>query len=66
MAISGFDTQPLVDVIVRVGRLVVDHPEIAELDINPAIVGSAGCQVADIQITLAPADHPDAPLRRLV
>ena len=57
--------EPLVDTVVRIGRLVVDHPEIDELDINPAIVGSAGCQVADVHITLTANDHLDTPLRSL-
>jgi acyl-CoA synthetase (NDP forming)/GNAT superfamily N-acetyltransferase len=65
LATAGFPTASLVDMIVRVGRLVADHPEIAELDINPAIVGSAGCQVADVRISLAVSDHLDTPLRRL-
>lgn len=62
---AGFDTAPLVDAIVRVGRLVADHPEIEELDINPAIVGAAGCQVADVHLTLTSTDRVDTPLRRL-
>jgi acyl-CoA synthetase (NDP forming) len=32
------DRDALVDLIVRVGRLAADHPEIAELDLNPVLV----------------------------
>lgn len=32
------DRAALVDVVVRIGRLAADHPEIAELDINPLLV----------------------------
>jgi acetyltransferase len=32
------DRGALVDLIVRVGRLAADHPEIAELDLNPVLV----------------------------
>lgn len=62
---AGLSIAPLVDAIVRIGRLVADHPEIVELDINPAIVGASGCHVADVRIRLSPADRPDTPLRRL-
>ncbi|MGD9996817.1 MAG: GNAT family N-acetyltransferase [Ilumatobacteraceae bacterium] len=65
LASAGIDTAPLVDAIVRIGRLVADHPEIAELDINPAVVGATGCEVVDVRITLGPGDHHDEPLRRL-
>jgi acyl-CoA synthetase (NDP forming)/GNAT superfamily N-acetyltransferase len=58
--------EQLVDTIVRVGRLVADHPEIAELDLNPVIVGRAGCHVVDARLELS-ADIPaESPLRRLV
>ena len=36
------DRAALVDAIVRVGQLAADHPEIAELDINPLLVLPAG------------------------
>ena len=36
------DRDALVDAIVRVGQLAADHPEIAELDINPLLVLPAG------------------------
>ena len=45
---------------------MADHPEIDELDINPAIVGAAGCQVADVHLTLTvdrPTRHAAAPAR---
>jgi len=36
------DRAALADAIVRVGQLAADHPEIAELDINPLLVLPAG------------------------
>jgi len=36
------DRAALVDAIVRVGRLAADHPQIAELDINPLMVLAEG------------------------
>jgi acetyltransferase len=65
LASAAIDTAPLVDAIVRIGRLVADHPEIVELDINPVVVGAAGCEVVDVRITLGAGDHRDEPLRRL-
>ena len=47
----------------RVGQLVSDHPRIAELDINPLIVGPAGqgSTVADARIRLgAAAGQPES------
>ena len=32
------DRAALVDAIVRIGHLAADHPEIAELDVNPLLV----------------------------
>jgi acyl-CoA synthetase (NDP forming) len=66
LANAGIDSGPLVDAIVRIGRLVADHPEIDELDINPAVVGVAGCQVVDVRIALGSTEHLDEPLRRLI
>lgn len=49
------DVSALVGALQRLGRLVTDFPEIAELDINPLIVGPKGAEpvVADARIVLA-------------
>ena len=36
--VTPADRDALIDAIVRVGRLAADHPDIAELDINPLLV----------------------------
>jgi acetyltransferase len=36
------DRAALIDAIVRIGHLAADHPEIAELDVNPLLVLPAG------------------------
>ena len=36
------DREALVEALLRVGQLVVDFPEIEELDINPFVVFEAG------------------------
>jgi len=50
------DLEQLQDVLVRTGRLVMDHPRIVEIDLNPFLAhphaGEAG--VVDVRIRLAP------------
>jgi len=62
---AGFDSSPLVDAIVQAAHLASDHPEIAELDLNPVIVSEAGAVVTDAHIRLLPRQHEDGPIRRL-
>jgi len=49
------DVAGIEDCLVRLGQLVTDFDSIAELDINPLLVGSAeqGCAVADVRIRIA-------------
>ncbi len=58
------DTPALEDQITRVAALVDDFPEIAELDLNPVIVGPSGAITVDVRIRLAPAAPIPSPLRR--
>jgi acetyltransferase len=58
------DIDAIKDCILRLSQLVSDHPEIAELDINPLIVypEGEGCVVADSRILLVrpePCGGPD-------
>jgi acetyltransferase len=48
------DIDAIKDCILRLSQMVTDHPEIAELDINPLIVypEGKGCVVADSRILL--------------
>jgi acyl-CoA synthetase (NDP forming)/RimJ/RimL family protein N-acetyltransferase len=62
---SGFDSAPLVDAIVLAAQLASDHPEIAELDLNPVIVSDAGAVITDATVRLGPHIAEDGPLRRL-
>ena len=48
------DEQALRDVLLRVSELVRVAPEIQELDLNPAIVLSAGVKVADVRLRVEP------------
>ena len=51
------DIDAIKDCILRLSQMVTDHPEVAELDINPLIVYpmGKGCVVADSRILL---NHP--------
>lgn len=48
------DVESIVGVILRMSAMVVNHPEIAECDINPLIVHAdgQGCSVADSRVML--------------
>ena len=48
------DKASVTSLLLRIGRLVDDVPEIAELDLNPVIAGPAGCVVVDARVRVAP------------
>jgi len=62
----GYRRAPAVDVvaleqlILRVAAMANDVPELAELDLNPVIVGADGVVAVDVKVRLAPA-HPHRP-----
>ena len=51
------DVRALEDVLLRVGRLVDDVPEVAELDCNPLVVSATGVLALDLKVRLAPVDR---------
>jgi acyl-CoA synthetase (NDP forming)/RimJ/RimL family protein N-acetyltransferase len=55
----------LAELVARVSQLAADHPQVAELDINPAIVNHEGCWVVDATLTLAEHDRVGRTPRRL-
>ncbi|GAA1676258.1 bifunctional GNAT family N-acetyltransferase/acetate--CoA ligase family protein [Glycomyces endophyticus] len=60
------DTEALTDLLVRLGRLAEDLPEIAELDLNPVMPVRYGVQAVDLKMRLARVgDEPDPVARRL-
>jgi acyl-CoA synthetase (NDP forming)/GNAT superfamily N-acetyltransferase len=60
------DTTALEDLLLRVGRLAEDLPEVAELDLNPVLAGTRGVLAVDVKLRLAPAlDEPDTYVRAL-
>ncbi len=48
------DVAALEDVVHRVGALAAAHPEIAEMDLNPVVVGEHGASIVDGRIRIAP------------
>jgi len=53
------DVSGLEHLIVAVGQLADEVPQIAELDLNPVLVAASGCSVVDLKARLAEADDPD-------
>ena len=47
------DLEAVMDVVARVARLVLDFPQIEELDINPAFAYPRGISALDIKITVS-------------
>ena len=57
----------LEDLLLRLGLLAEGHPEIAELDLNPVLVGTSGRAVVDVKLRLADVGpEPDPYLRDLL
>jgi acetyltransferase len=69
-ALQGVRGQPPVDLagleqlLVRFSQLVVDHPRIKEVDINPLLASGERLVALDARVVLHPADVPDAVLPR--
>ena len=60
------NTDALEDLLLRLGRLADELPEVAELDLNPILVSAEGALVVDAKLRLAAVgDEPDATLRQL-
>jgi acyl-CoA synthetase (NDP forming) len=53
------DVAGLVALVTALGRLAVDVPELAELDLNPVLVNADGCLVVDAKVRLAVPVGPD-------
>jgi acyl-CoA synthetase (NDP forming)/GNAT superfamily N-acetyltransferase len=63
--LAGFRGEPAGDIaglealLTSLGRLAHDVPELAELDLNPVVVGPDGCAVVDVKVRLARPVGPD-------
>jgi acetyltransferase len=54
------DVDAIAEVLIRLGQLAADHPEIRELDINPLLADANGVVAVDARIRVAPAAMPGA------
>jgi acetyl coenzyme A synthetase (ADP forming)-like protein len=53
------DAGALRDLVIRLGRLADDFPEVCELDLNPVLAGPEGCVAVDARIRVRGATAPD-------
>lgn len=58
------DLAALEALLVRFSELVVEHPEIAEIEINPLLASAGRLLALDARVILHPADLPDGALPR--
>ena len=54
----------LQSVLVGVGQLVVDVPQVSDLDLNPLLVAPDGVHCVDVKVRLQPSDALDAGIPR--
>ncbi|HEU4425706.1 MAG TPA: acetate--CoA ligase family protein, partial [Pilimelia sp.] len=60
------DVDALADLLLRVGRLVDEHPQVSELSLNPVLARPDGWSVLHTTVTLGEAAaRPDTGPRRL-
>jgi acyl-CoA synthetase (NDP forming)/GNAT superfamily N-acetyltransferase len=61
---EAVDEQALVDLVVAVGRLAVDVPELAEADLNPVVATPHGAVLVDVKLCLDHGGPVDAGVPR--
>ena len=60
------NVEALEDLLLRVGRMAAEIPEIVELDLNPVIVSQEGAVAVDAKLRVAPyGPRPELAHRRL-
>jgi acyl-CoA synthetase (NDP forming)/GNAT superfamily N-acetyltransferase len=62
---EGVPRAPLADLLLRVGRLADDLPEVAELELSPVIAGPDGAAVVNARVRVEPYQPQDPFLRKL-
>ena len=58
------DIDALCDILLRVGQLAQDQPEVAELDLNPVLVSPKGAVAVDVKVRIQPFVPGPGPLVR--
>jgi len=61
---SQGDVEGLVHLVVSLGALAADLPQLAELDLNPVVVAPGGCSLVDVKVRLASAPELNAGIPR--
>ena len=51
--LSAVDEAAVVDILIRLGQMAVDLPQLAEIEINPLLVLPAGATAVDVRVRLA-------------
>ena len=59
------DVDALEDLVLRLSTLAAEHPTIAELDLNPVIVGASGYAIVDARCRVALSKPRELEVRRL-
>ncbi|HEY1259232.1 MAG TPA: bifunctional acetate--CoA ligase family protein/GNAT family N-acetyltransferase [Stellaceae bacterium] len=54
------DIEAVIDVLIRLGQLAADHPQIRELDLNPLLADAAGVLALDARLRVEPTKGPGA------
>ncbi len=63
---SAGETTAVEGLLLRVGRLVEDRPEVTHLDLEPVVVGAGAAAVAGMRLCVQrPTPHPELAVRRL-
>jgi acetyl coenzyme A synthetase (ADP forming)-like protein len=55
------DAEAVIDLVLRIAKLVEDLPQVAELDLNPVIASPDGCIAVDARIRAAPPVRAGGP-----
>jgi acetyltransferase len=59
---KAVDIQRLEEIMIEMSQLIVDHPAIKELDLNPLLAGPQGILALDARVILHPKEIADADL----
>lgn len=63
--VKSVSISELEEILIRIGRLIMDFPEIIELDINPLMVKNGTLTAVDARVIIAPAQTP-APMHLII
>ena len=58
------DTEGLIDLVAAVGLFAYEVPELVEMDLNPVVVNSDGCELVDVKMRIADASPWDSGVPR--